>query len=57
MKQRMCIFYVGVDYDHSDISGNGDCLDALDANGNITPCRKTIIAGNCSKKRLTPLLE
>ena len=56
MEPKMCIFYVGVNYDHNDMSGNGHCLDNTDSEGKWILCSTTIADGRCSKKRKSPVL-
>lgn len=52
---QMCILYLGVNYDHNDISGDGGCLDFLDAEGNCLPCKDAIAKNYCPKKKKTPV--
>lgn len=52
---RMCILYLGVNYDHTDISGDGNCLDYHDPQGNCLPCKEAIANGYCPKKVKTPV--
>lgn len=54
MKPKTCIKYLGVDYNHDDLSGDGDCLDVFDPEGNLAKCRDTIRNGRCPKKRPSP---
>jgi len=56
MIQKMCIYYVGVNYDHGDMTGDGGCLDFFDSDGLIQPCRTAIEKGQCHKNRTSPLL-
>ena len=53
---QMCILYLGVNYDHNDISGDGKCLDAMDAEGKCLPCREVIQKKQCHKGKTTPVL-
>lgn len=52
---QMCILYLGVNYDHNDISGDGGCLDFLDTEGKCLPCKDAIAKNHCPKKRKTPI--
>jgi len=52
---QMCILYFGVNCDHTDISGDGVCLDFLDIEGKCLPCKDIIAKGYCTKKRKTPI--
>lgn len=54
MKPRMCFYYLGVNFNHDDLSGDGKCLGYLDSAGTAQPCRKAIEEGHCPKKRTTP---
>ena len=54
MKPTMCILYLGVNCDHTDISGYGGCLDYHDADGVVLLCREAIAKGKCTKKRASP---
>jgi len=54
-KPQMCILYLGVNYDHSDISGDGSCLDYRDSDAKCLPCKDAIAKGHCPKKRKTPI--
>jgi len=56
-KPQMCILYLGVNYDHTDISGDGGCLDFLDTEGKCLPCKDAIAKGYCPKKVKTPVLS
>jgi hypothetical protein len=50
----MCFYYLGVNFNHDDLSGDGKCLGYLDSAGTAQPCRKAIEEGHCPKKRTTP---
>jgi hypothetical protein len=53
-KPKTCIFYIGVDYSHTDLSGDGTCIDAFTPNGKYHTCKDVIAEGKCSKHRTTP---
>jgi hypothetical protein len=48
-----CLFYVGVGYDHNDVSGNGGCL-GLDTNNlKMVACNNAIKENRCPRNRTT----
>lgn len=56
MKSRMCIFYIGVNRNRDDTTGDGDCLDYNDSEGNCLPCRDAITKGYCHRHLKSPRL-
>jgi hypothetical protein len=53
MKREVCLFYVGVGYDHSDISGNGGCLGLNTVGLELVACNQAIKENRCPRSRTT----
>ena len=59
---KMCLYYYGTgsttEERYADTSGDGDCLATCQIVGDeAKPCRETIAAGRCIKKRTKPQVE